>query len=425
MAMVSKMVDTGQTMDVERTLRSVFNRESVPVDHVEQVNSFRIKAWEAFSRKTLPKHKDDWKRVDLTQIPWQNYSAYMENENNRPSDWQIDGIDALAAKGVIAGVFKDAFQNRPEISDKVIGSLIDPEKDIFAAMAAAFASDGLFIFVPTGVKINDPIHISKIRDQARASLYNHLIWLEPGAEAQIILDDLQSQNDQTGSRVSNGNIGIRLGEGAKLKLLETTVGSDQAWKISHEKALLESNSQLEWTIYAVDGRLIKQFIQSDLAGKGCAVQMAGLYLPSGKQQVEFNTRQNHFAANTNSNLLYKGVLLDESQSLFSGMIYVAPGAVKADGYQANRNLIIGANAHADTLPGLEILADDVRCTHGATVGKIDPTELFYLQSRGLEQMDAQKLIIQGFLDPVLQKHPVETERTRLQSIIERKLSVRG
>jgi Fe-S cluster assembly protein SufD len=303
--------------------------------------------------------------------------------------------------------------------------VIDPDRDIFAAMAMAFASAGVFIRIPAGLKLKDPIHIEPIGDPARLSLFNHVIWLERGAEAHIILEHSQPGKAGVDPSVSNGNIGILLDEDAKLNFVEITAGSDFDWKISHEKAVLDTDSQLDWVIYALDGRFNKHFIQSDLSGQGGVVKMAGLYLPSGKQQVEFNTRQNHFKANTKSDLLYKGVLLDDSQSLFSGMIHVAPGAVKTDGYQANRNLIIGANAHADTLPGLEILTDDVRCTHGATVGKIDPTEQFYLQSRGLDPMDAQKLIIQGFLDPIVQLLPDEKLRSRLQDTIDRKLSGHG
>ncbi len=192
------------------------------------------------------------------------------------------------------------------------------------------------------------------------------------------------------------------------------------------KPTLEADSQLDWLVLQHGWSCsINISSRSIWSGKGARSKWQAYICLQVSQQVEFNTRQNHFAANTKSDLLYKGVLLDESRSLFSGMIHVAPGAVKTDGYQANRNLIIGANAHADTLPGLEILADDVRCTHGATVGKIDPTELFYLQSRGLDRNDAQKLIIQGFLDPIIQMMPDETDKNDPENMIERKLSDAG
>jgi Fe-S cluster assembly protein SufD len=423
MTMISNVTQSVQARDIEEKLRGVFTRERLPVTGQGLIGSIRTKAWKTFSGQAVPSRKvDDWKRVDLSQIPWQNFEDFLDHELNRLPAWQIDAFQEVMDQGVVSGNFEDALTAFPEILDK---GLIDPARDLFVAMAVAYTSDGVFIRIPAGLKVKNPIHISSKSDRMQARLYNHVIWLEADAEAHIILEDMQPQIDPGGPGVSIGNIGIFLDEGAKLTLVEISAGSEQAWKISHEKAYLGTNSQLDWLVCAMDGVFNKQFIQADLNGQGSTIRMAGLYLPSGHQQVEFNTRQNHFAANTKSDLLYKGVLLDESRSLFSGMIHVAPGAVKTDGYQANRNLILGVNAHADTLPGLEILADDVRCTHGATVGKIDPTEQFYLQSRGLDRNEAQKLIVEGFLDPVVQMLPDETERIILQNIIERKLSMHG
>ena len=123
-----------------------------------------------------------------------------------------------------------------------------------------------------------------------------------------------------------------------------------------------------------------------------------------------------------SDLLFKGALKDHSRSVWQGMIYVAPGAQKTDGYQANPNLLLDSNARADSIPGLEIMADDVRCTHGATVGKIDPTEVFYLNSRGIPKETAERLIVEGFFDPVMQRIPFEGVRERLQQSIIDKLA---
>lgn len=424
--MASPVNLTPKAMDLEKTLRSIFSRERIPLTGVDPLNSFQIKAWDSFSKQSIPSRKvDAWKRVDLLQIPWQNYEAYFLEGSDQSSDWQIDEIKILTDLGVLAGTFPVALLHHPESVIQSIHDGINPDWDIFSAIPAAFASDGIFIKIPAGLVLKEPIHIRSGNNPRQARLFNHMIWLEAGAEAQVVLEDGMSSTGSSEPGVSMGNLGILLKEGSKLNLVEMTGGNDRSWNILHEKASLDAGAQLDWQVYTLDGRFNKQFIQADLNGQGSTVQMAGLYLPDGKQQVEFNTRQNHFGRDTKSNLLYKGVLLEESQSLFSGMIHVAPGAVKSDGYQANRNLIIGDNAHADTLPGLEILADDVRCTHGATVGKIDPVEQFYLQSRGLDREDAQKLVIQGFLDPVVQLLPGEPEKTRLQGIIERKLSKRA
>ena len=140
-----------------------------------------------------------------------------------------------------------------------------------------------------------------------------------------------------------------------------------------------------------------------------------------QQHLDHDTQQNHLAPNTTSDLLFKGALLDNSRSVWQGMIYVAPEAGKTDGYQANRNLVLSDRARADSIPGLEILTDDVRCTHGATVGKIDTEQIFYLESRGLPRVEAERLVVEGFFDPIMQRIPFEGVRTRFQEAIKEKM----
>jgi Fe-S cluster assembly protein SufD len=149
--------------------------------------------------------------------------------------------------------------------------------------------------------------------------------------------------------------------------------------------------------------------------------MSGFYFTDRNQHLDHDTQQNHFAPNTTSDLLFKGALMEQSRSVWQGMIYVAPDAQKTDGYQANRNLILSRQARADSIPGLEIMADDVRCTHGATVGKIDPDELFYLRSRGIQLPDAERLIVEGFFEPIMQRIPFEGVKNRLNQAINRKM----
>jgi Fe-S cluster assembly protein SufD len=150
--------------------------------------------------------------------------------------------------------------------------------------------------------------------------------------------------------------------------------------------------------------------------------MSGFYFTDKHQHLDHDTQQNHLAEHTTSDLLFKGALKDQSRSVWQGMIYVAPGAQKTDGYQHNPNLLLSDDARADSIPGLEIMADDVRCTHGSTVGKIDPVEVFYLNSRGIPTEDAERLIIEGFFDPIMQRIPFEGVRERLQKAIVDKLS---
>ena len=149
--------------------------------------------------------------------------------------------------------------------------------------------------------------------------------------------------------------------------------------------------------------------------------MSGFYFTEDGQHLDHDTQQNHFAPRTTSDLLFKGALKGKSRSVWQGMIYVAPDAQKTDGYQANRNLILDERARADSIPGLEILADDVRCTHGATVGKLEHEPMFYLKSRGIPEVEAQRLIVEGFFDPIMQRIPFEGVRERFQQAILNKM----
>jgi Fe-S cluster assembly protein SufD len=184
---------------------------------------------------------------------------------------------------------------------------------------------------------------------------------------------------------------------------------------------VDNDGSLEWIFGAMGSRLTKNFSDVDLVGSGATGRMSGFYFTDGNQHLDHDTQQNHLAPNTTSDLLFKGALLGESRSVWQGMIYVAPGAMKTDGYQANRNLVLSRKAHADSIPGLEILADDVRCTHGATVGKIDGEQVFYLLSRGIPQKEAERLIVEGFFDPIMQRIPFEGVRNRFQQAIHSKM----
>jgi Fe-S cluster assembly protein SufD len=219
-----------------------------------------------------------------------------------------------------------------------------------------------------------------------------------------------------------GIVEIHVGKDANLRFVELQSWGRHVWNFSHERARVERGGNLDWIFGAVGSRLTKNFSDLDLAGEGAQGRMSGFYFTDGTQHLDHDTQQNHLAPHTTSDLLFKGALKGKSRSVWQGMIYVAPGAQKTDGYQANRNLVLDDQARADSIPGLEILADDVRCTHGATVGKLEKEPLFYLKSRGIPQADAERLVVEGFFDPIMQRIPFEGVRERFQQAIQDKLS---
>jgi Fe-S cluster assembly protein SufD len=214
---------------------------------------------------------------------------------------------------------------------------------------------------------------------------------------------------------------IQVGENAELKFVELQSWGQHVWNFSHERARVLAGGHLDWIFGAVGSRVTKNFSDLDLVGEGAQGRMSGFYFTDGTQHLDHDTQQNHLAPRTTSDLLFKGALKGKSRSVWQGMIYVAPQAQKTDGYQANRNIILSDGARADSIPGLEILADDVRCTHGATVGKLEQEPLCYLKSRGIPQADAERLVVEGFFDPIMQRIPFDGVRTRFQQAILNKM----
>jgi Fe-S cluster assembly protein SufD len=219
----------------------------------------------------------------------------------------------------------------------------------------------------------------------------------------------------------NGVVELIVRDNAQLDYVSVQDWDRQAYNFSTERAVVGRDATLHWVVGGMGSRLTKSFIDSSLVGSGATALMSGVIFGDGRQHLDYDTQQNHSAPNCTSDLLYKGALKGRARSVWQGMIKVFPGAQKTDGYQANRNLILEKSARADSIPGLEIEADDVRCTHGATVSQLDPEELFYIHSRGLPLQDAQRLIVQGFFAPVIERIPLESARERLTREIVKKI----
>jgi len=219
----------------------------------------------------------------------------------------------------------------------------------------------------------------------------------------------------------SGLFEVYVGQGAHLNFVELQSWGENVINFTRENVQVDRDGSIDWIFGALGSKLTKNYSDLNLIGKGATGKMSGFYFTDNNQHLDHDTQQNHLAANTTSDLLFKGALLDNSRSVWQGMIYVAPEAGKTDGYQANRNLVLSKHARADSIPGLEILTDDVRCTHGATVGKIDEEQVFYLLSRGLPRDGAERLIVEGFFDPVMQRIPFEGVRQRFQESIQEKM----
>lgn len=408
--------------------------------------AYRLHAWEVYQSTPLPNTKmEAWRRTDIRSLAASTFRLADEHSAagsaRVPSDLLKPVADdphggqviltpgkvkaalkpELAAQGVIFTDLRTAEKQHPQLLEKVIGTIVRPEEGKFSAMASALAQNGVFLYVPRGVQVLEPLHSILWAPGVGAAHISHVIvWLEEGASATFI-HETASHNEAGGQTLHVGNLEMLVGTGASLRFVELQSLGEHVWNFMHERAHVERDGNLEWVFGAIGGRLTKNFAELDLAGQGATGKMSGFYFTDNDQHLDYDSQQNHLAPNTTSDLLFKGALVDRSRSVWQGMIYVAPGAVKTDGYQANRNLILSESARADSIPGLEILTDDVRCTHGATVGKIDRDQVFYLMGRGIPRLDAERLIVEGFFDPIMQRIPFEGVKKRFQQAIHTKM----
>jgi Fe-S cluster assembly protein SufD len=336
-----------------------------------------------------------------------------------PGGAEVSLSPDLVKQGVIFTDLLSAEHENPGLVVKMAGQIVRPEEGKFAALAGALSRNGIVLYVPSGVTVEQPLNSLLWGPGVNLAHLSHiLVWVDDGASVTYVHE--AASPDEDGPALHAGIVEIKLGAGASLRFVELQSWGRHVWNFSHERIQVGRDGTLDWIFGAIGSRLTKNFSELDLAGEGATGRMSGFYFTDGDQHLDHDTQQNHLAPHTTSDLLFKGALKGHSRSVWQGMIFVAPAAQKTDGYQANRNLVLSPNARADSIPGLEILADDVRCTHGATVGKLEEEPLFYLKSRGIPEKEAERLLVEGFFDPIMQRIPFEGVRTRFQQAIHEK-----
>ncbi len=406
--------------------------------------AYRSRAWAAFQRQAIPDvTQEAWRRTDLRSLPAASFQLPRASSLKglpavpedllkpllvgqhggqivlRPEATSIDLDPALARQGIVFTDLVTAQQRYPELVGRILGQTVNIEEGKFAALAGALAANGVLLYVPPKVKLEQPFHsILWGPGPGMAHISHLLVLIDEGASATFVHES--ASPTESSDALHAGLVEIRVLNGASLKFVELQSWGRHVWNFSPERIRLERDASLDWIFGAVGSKLTKNFSELDLAGEGSTGRMSGFYFTEGTQHLDHDTQQNHLAPHTTSDLLFKGALKGHSRSVWQGMIYVAKGAEKTDGYQANRNIVLDEGARADSIPGLEILADDVRCTHGATVGRLEQEPLFYLRSRGIPPIEAARLVVEGFFDPIMQRIPFEGVRERFhQAILEK------
>jgi len=421
-----------------------FGYADIPFGANTQINKIRESAWNTYTALPFPTEKDEaWRRTNLRGLKTNEY-RYCFDRNEVPvidkellhplAGDVLDGqvivqphrkeaslAEMYIRQGVIFAPFKQAIENYPELLQDKVGSIVHATDGKFAAQNTAFAQNGVILYIPAGIKIDHPLHSILWAGGNMTSHFTRiLVWLEQGAEATLVHEYASSQQEHE-HFFHNGVVEVYASANSHLKMVELQSWGKDVWNITHQRVIAQENAQVEWIFGALGSKTTKDFTDFNLNGQGAMIKASGFYFTEGNQHFDHDTQQNHLVPNTTSDLLYKGAMTGRSRSVWQGMIYVAPGAQKTDGYQANRNLVLSKESRADSIPGLEILADDVRCTHGATVGKIDTEQIYYLMARGLPENEAKKLIVEGFFEPIMDRIPFEGVQDRFRHAIQEKM----
>ena len=410
----------------------------------------RLEAWRGFESLPMPTLRDEaWRYTDISDVRIEDFLPYasspdVKSEEDLPdavrrliregeensallvqhnSETTFSRVDEeLARKGVVFTDLHTALADHEELVKEKLFGLVPGDYDKFAALSAAAFAGGSFLYVPRGVEVEVPIQSYRWLDVVGSIMPRTLVIVEEGASVAYI--DEYASADGEDPAFSNGAVELYVGEGASLRYVSLQNWERNVLHFNTIRSQTEKDATIRSLVVSFGSQLSRTNIEAGLSASGGDSEMLGLYFADQNQVLDHHTLQDHIAPNAHSDLLYKGALRDESIAVFSGLIRVEPGAQKTDAYQTNRNLILGTDdAFAVSLPNLEIMADDVKCSHGSTTGQVDETDLFYLMSRGIPRREAEKLVVFGFFGEITSRIPLKGLKEKLDRAIEGKIGL--
>ena len=442
------VTDTTTTADT-----GVFTRDQVEMlaarkGEAEWLREQRLASQGVFAATPMPTTRlEDWRYTDVKR--WVRLESYAFAEERTPvedaaalpaglralmeesgeASARLAQVDAsavlrelpeeLAAQGVVLTSLEAAVRDHGELVRRWLGTAVTPDDGRFAAMNTAYWTGGAFLYVPKDVRVEVPVRLYRwISDSGTAAFSRLLVVAEQGAEVAVV-DELGS--DDLEGALSVGAAEIFADEGATVIYTSVQRFGRGVAHLATDRLVAGRDAKITTLYTSLGGDMSRADVQCRLRQPGSHVDMLGLYIADGTQHFDNQTLQDHIAPHASSNLLFKGALNDSGRSVFRGMIRVHEKAQRTDAYQTNRNLLLSDGARADSLPNLEIAADDVRCSHAATVGQLDEEEVFYLRSRGIPKPIAVRLVVFGFFSEVLDQLPLEGVRNELLRAVERKL----
>lgn len=409
----------------------------------------RLRAHDAFVAAPMPStREEEWRYTDITRFltfdglgfaeehaPVESAEALPEGlrsliEASGTTAASLVQLDAsvvrrelpeeLQQQGIIFTSLEQAVREHPELVREYLGTAVNEEDGKFAALNTANWTGGTFLYVPKNARVELPVRSFRWISEAGSSLFGRTL-IVAGENAEVALMDEVASADFEAQTFSNGGVEIFAAEGAKVTYVSLQRWGSGVVHLTTDRLVAGRDARITTLYTTLGSDVTRADIRCRLKAPGAHVDMLGLYLGEGSQHFDHETLQDHIAAHASSNLLFKGALHDETRSVFRGLIRVHPGAQRTDAYQTNRNLILSNQARADSLPNLEIAADDVRCSHAATIGQLDEEEIFYLLSRGIPRKEAMRLVIFGFFGEVLEQLELQEIREEVVEAIEHKL----
>ena len=406
-------------------------------DEPQWLTARRQEAWTRFQQLEMPSRSDEeWIRTDIRLFKLDKFGFPPEPESvSMPPALLAEGVDLggqcvstdnhsvasslddqWASQGVLFGSLDAMLAEHGDLLRPYFErNLVDPKFDKFSSLNDACWSGGNLLYVPKSVRVDQPLHSLSIMSPGGVDLGKTLVILEAGAEATLLAESASASAD--GAGLHCGAIELIVEKGAHLRYVNLQNWNSSVWHFAHQKAAVAEKASVQWTIGALGARLAKVNQHVALTGQDAEAQVNGVMFTQGRQHLCYNTHQHHQAAFCQSDLLYKAALQDTSRTVWRGMIKVDEGAQRTNAYQRNDNLMLATTARADSIPGLEIEADDVRCTHGSTSGRVDDQQLFYAMTRGYTRKEAVRMIVTGFFQQVFDRITIESVREALGKAI--------
>jgi Fe-S cluster assembly protein SufD len=383
-------------------------------------------AWDAYETIPMPSSQrdEDWRRTDISALHPERFTPVdsvdtavvdaMRAQRDQaapsaafiidsPGRTPIEGADTLLAQGIIITTLEEAALVHPELVQRAFATVrVDESK--FGALWNALWQGGVFVYVPRGVEALVPVWVAHpAAGSDRAIFPATVVVLDEGSALTVI--DAYASPTGSAALLSDAMVILSVARDARLDYDTVQQWGEGVWHIGLQRAVLDANAKLRFMGVTLGSRLQKVWWEVMLDGVGSEADVLGICFGDGTQHFDHQSLQAHRGPETRSNLLLKVAVRDHARSVYGGMIEVAPTAVHTDAYVANRNLLLSQGAKADSIPRLEIQANDVKCGHGATAGHIDSDQRFYLMARGVPPEEASSLIVRGFMDDVLDRVP--------------------